>query len=179
MQAFANSHYDLERDHGAEVLRDPEALAEWFTSRGLIVRQSDASQRDLARALAVRRGLRALLVANNDGPLDQGAVDALNKVAAKMSFGLRLSAESADFVPRAEGVDGALSVILTAAGEAMRIGTWPRFKACREHDCRWAFYDHSRNAGSSWCSMRVCGSRAKQRAYYRRSAHPGGAAPRP
>jgi predicted RNA-binding Zn ribbon-like protein len=36
-------------------------------------------------------------------------------------------------------------------------------------DCGWAFYDRSVNASATWCSMRVCGQRAKARSYYRRS----------
>lgn len=53
-------------------------------------------------------------------------------------------------------------------------GTWPRLKACP--DCRWVFYDHTRNAGKRWCLMtaggpdgRSCGSIAKVRAYRQRT----------
>jgi predicted RNA-binding Zn ribbon-like protein len=38
-------------------------------------------------------------------------------------------------------------------------------KACRAEDCRWAFYDRSRNRSRAWCSMRECGNRAKARSY--------------
>ena len=34
--------------------------------------------------------------------------------------------------------------------------------------CGWAFYDRSTNASATWCSMSVCGGRAKAGAYYRR-----------
>jgi predicted RNA-binding Zn ribbon-like protein len=47
-------------------------------------------------------------------------------------------------------------------------GTWSRLKACPGVHCGWAFYDHSRNQSGSWCSMSVCGSRAKVREYRRR-----------
>jgi predicted RNA-binding Zn ribbon-like protein len=47
-------------------------------------------------------------------------------------------------------------------------GTWDRLKACPGHDCGWAFYDHSRNQTGRWCSMSVCGGRAKARAHYHR-----------
>jgi predicted RNA-binding Zn ribbon-like protein len=59
------------------------------------------------------------------------------------------------------------------AAVAMLDGTWSRLKACRE--CRWAFYDHSRNGAGSWCSMAVCGSRVKQRAYHARRGASGSA----
>jgi predicted RNA-binding Zn ribbon-like protein len=38
-------------------------------------------------------------------------------------------------------------------------------KACAADDCQWAFYDSSKNRSRTWCSMDVCGHRAKTRAY--------------
>jgi predicted RNA-binding Zn ribbon-like protein len=52
----------------------------------------------------------------------------------------------------------------------MSDGTWARVKACRAEDCRWAFYDFSRNRSGTWCDMAVCGNRAKVRAYRARTA---------
>ncbi|WP_330256699.1 CGNR zinc finger domain-containing protein [Nocardia sp. NBC_00565] len=51
-----------------------------------------------------------------------------------------------------------------------RRSSWPRLKTCREPSCRWAFFDHSRNHGRTWCSMDVCGNRVKVRASHRRNA---------
>lgn len=34
---------------------------------------------------------------------------------------------------------------------AVAADTWRRLKACP--DCRWVFYDHSRNGGKRWCLM--------------------------
>ena len=61
----------------------------------------------------------------------------------------------------------------------MRDGTFARLKACREHTCEWAFYDHSRNRSATWCSMEVCGNRAKARDLSRapRQGQPAGVAP--
>jgi len=67
--------------------------------------------------------------------------------------------------------DGAaiVGVALTAIAD----GTWPRLKACP--DCRWVFYDHTRNGSKRWCLMtaggstgRSCGSIAKVRAHRQR-----------
>ena len=168
VQAFVNSNYDLEHGHGAELLGDPRALRVWLAARGLMRAGEPVDDGDLARALAVREGLRALLIANNGGVLDRAAVAELDAAAAHASFGVRLATNSPEFEPHASGVGGALATILAVATRSMLDGSWQRFKACRQHDCRWAFYDHSRNAAGNWCSMRVCGGRAKQRAYYRR-----------
>jgi hypothetical protein len=47
-----------------------------------------------------------------------------------------------------------------------------RIKICPADDCRWAFYDTSRNRSRQWCSMEVCGNRAKARTHRQRNATP-------
>jgi len=59
----------------------------------------------------------------------------------------------------------AVGAVATAIAEASVAGTWPRLKSCPGHLCGWAFYDRSPAARSRWCSMQVCGSREKMRAY--------------
>ncbi|MFD9698271.1 CGNR zinc finger domain-containing protein [Lentzea sp. NPDC059081] len=39
---------------------------------------------------------------------------------------------------------------------------------CAAPDCRWAFYDVSRNGRGRWCAMEICGNRQKTRAYRER-----------
>jgi len=44
-----------------------------------------------------------------------------------------------------------------------------RIKACPpDEGCGWLFYDDSKNSSRRWCSMQVCGSRAKMRRLYAR-----------
>jgi hypothetical protein len=58
---------------------------------------------------------------------------------------------------------------------AISAGTWARLKACP--DCRWVFYDNTRNGSKRWCLMtaggpdgRACGTIAKVRRYRDRQA---------
>jgi predicted RNA-binding Zn ribbon-like protein len=67
-------------------------------------------------------------------------------------------------------VAGAAGELLALALNAAAEGRWHRLRACP--DCRWVFYDTSRNASRTWCAMtaggphgRGCGSIAKTRAY--------------
>jgi hypothetical protein len=68
----------------------------------------------------------------------------------------------------------AVSAIVAIVVEAVAAGWWHRLRACP--DCGWVFYDSSRNARRTWCSMtaaggaRGCGSIAKTRAYRARHA---------
>jgi predicted RNA-binding Zn ribbon-like protein len=43
-----------------------------------------------------------------------------------------------------------------------------RVKACEGHDCTLVFADHTRGQARRWCSMAICGNRAKQAAHRNR-----------
>jgi len=62
-------------------------------------------------------------------------------------------------------VDGYLGSVLAAMVQAGERGSWERLKICAADDCRWAFFDRSKNRAGRWCSMAVCGNRTKTRTY--------------
>lgn len=144
MQLFVNS-VDLE--HGVDWLPD------WLGERG--------AADSLERARELREALRALLVANGGGALDPAAVEVVDGAAARLSIRL-----GPDGTPRVGSDGDPLDRVVAVALAAMLDGTWRRLKACR--NCRWAFYDYSKNRSAAWCSMQLCGNRTKTRAYRRR-----------
>jgi predicted RNA-binding Zn ribbon-like protein len=176
VQAFVNSHYDIENDHGAELLHSPRALARWLESRGLLdpALGASLSRADLRRAIDVREGLRAMLAANNGAEWDADAVARLNRAAGRPGVVIQFHRDGPSFEPYERDLDGAFGVLLGIVARAGLAGRWTRFKACPGDDCGWAFYDYSRNQASAWCSMAVCGSRSKARAYRRRNRRTGG-----
>jgi predicted RNA-binding Zn ribbon-like protein len=168
VQAFVNSSWALDNDN-QERFVSPEALAGWLHERELIEPGTRVGEDDLRRALDVRAGLRALLFANNGSEADREAVARLNDVLRVPGPFVRLDpSERPDFGLRRGGLDPVLALIATIVAVAQLDGHWPRLKACPGEDCGWAFYDHSRNQGGNWCSMSVCGARAKAREYRRR-----------
>jgi predicted RNA-binding Zn ribbon-like protein len=146
-----------------DLTHDREWLTAWIEEQG--ARPTEAA---LGRARDVREAIRQLLIANNHQPTERDPHPVLRQAAdaARLTLDLR----GVELVPRATGVDGALGRVLAIAFTSMRDGTWPRLKVCRNHDCRWAFYDYSRNRSASWCSMQLCGNRTKTRTYRRRRA---------
>jgi predicted RNA-binding Zn ribbon-like protein len=72
--------------------------------------------------------------------------------------------------PSCDGVDALFARILSAVATAQETGEWQRLKVCTSNECLWAFYDRSRNRSRHWCSMDVCGNRAKTRSYRARNA---------
>ncbi len=162
VQGFVNT---VDREHGPDLLADAAGLEEWLGRHGLAapVRESDE---DAARS--VREALRSLLWANNGEPYDAAAAGVLAGAARRARLEPTFAPGEAALVPQASGVDGAIGRILAVAFAAMLDGGWRRLKACPGHRCGWAFYDRSTNASATWCSMQVCGGRAKAGAYYRR-----------
>jgi predicted RNA-binding Zn ribbon-like protein len=176
VQAFVNSHYDLEGEHGAELLHSPRALAGWLEARGLLDRECAAkvSRSDLRRALDIREGLRSMLAANNGAAWNENAVEKLNRAAgARPAVMIQFHRDGPSLELYERDIDGAFALLLGIVARAQLDGRWMRFKACPGDDCGWAFYDYSRNQASAWCSMSVCGSRSKARAYRQRNRRRG------
>lgn len=168
VRAFVNT---LDLESGADEIADPDALRRWLEARGLVRPGTVASLGDVEEAAAVREALRALLVANGGGPLDPRGPSVLDAAARRAGMALRFGPDGlASQEPSGAGAAAGLGRLLGIAAIAMTDGTWSRLKACRAGDCRWAYYDGSRNRSRRWCSMAVCGNRTKARAYRARSA---------
>ena len=166
LEAFVNT-WDLEDDE--EALSIPAALSDWLAGHGLAAPGEAFDHEDLARAIAVREALRALLLANNDDALDPAAPATLSAAADRAQLTIAVGADGrARVEPRATGIDRVIGRLLGIVARAQADGTWERMKACPWHSCHVAFYDHSRNRSRTWCSMAVCGNRAKARTYRRR-----------
>jgi predicted RNA-binding Zn ribbon-like protein len=167
VREFVNT-LDLETHE--EQLADTDALGAWLAGRGLIAPAGEPlTPADVRQAQSLRESLRKLLLANNGAELDPAAVDALNAAARSAELVVRLDASgSAGLAPVRPGIDGALGRLLAVVFRSMADGTWQRLKACPDHDCEWAFYDWSKNRSGTWCDMRVCGNRAKARAFRER-----------
>lgn len=161
VQRFVNS-VDLE--DGPDDLADPDGLRAWLTDAGLLARGEPVAVADHARALALREAIRDLAGDHRDA----AAAAAINNAAQRARLHPVLSDEQSRLEPAATGVDGALGRIVAALHAAVAEGTWERLKTCDRDNCRWAFFDHSKNQSSHWCSTLGCGAREKNRRAYRR-----------
>ncbi len=166
LQDFVNTN-DLEG--GRDRLGNPDLLHAWLSERGLLDADLRVSADGHARALAIREGIRALARANNGEAVDAARVAAMNEAAASVPLTAALQPlageGSWELRPAAAATDAFLGRIIAIAVRAMADGSWSRIKACRNDTCRWLFYDQSRNRSGTWCTMAICGSRMKARAY--------------
>lgn len=169
VRAFVNT---LDIEQHTDELSGPAALAAWLERNGLTGSgPASITDADLDRALALREALRDVLQSHVSPANEPLPTADLRSLAASLPTRLQVAGDGQVTVT-AGGSDGsaALARILLIAAEATTLGTWARLKVCSADDCRWAFYDRSPTRSGHWCSMRICGSRAKSRAYRRRAA---------
>jgi predicted RNA-binding Zn ribbon-like protein len=166
VQRFVNS-VDLE--NGQDELASPEALREWLAERDLMDPGEKVTAADLKRAIDVREGLRALLLANAGLPLDAERVERLDAAVGRAGMRMRFRAGAEPVLePEASGLNGALARLMAIVAAAVEQGSWARLKACHRDPCFWAFYDHSKNRSGRWCRMEDCGNIEKARAFRER-----------
>jgi predicted RNA-binding Zn ribbon-like protein len=160
----------LDIETGEDAIRDAPGLHGWLNENGY---GGEAGPDDVARAADAREGLRALLSVNAGMKADKRAIQAFNGVLAPLPLGVEVTLHGGiELGSPGGGLDGLLADVSQAILEARADGSWTRLKVCRSDDCRWAYYDRSKNRSSAWCTMAECGSREKVRAY--RSRRSGG-----
>jgi len=156
----------LDLEEGTDAIERPQALAAWLEDRKLLKRGRPLSHSDHADAIRLREALRELMLTNNGQPGDERASRELERAARRGDLGVHFEpAPAVSLAPGAAGAAGALAGLLVPVANALADGSWQRVKACRAADCKWAFYDRSRNRSGVWCEMAVCGNRTKVRTY--------------
>ncbi|KOV90870.1 hypothetical protein ADK65_35835 [Streptomyces sp. NRRL B-1140] len=155
VEALVNT---LDIESGADALGTPEGRERL----GITADGTD-------RARILRESLRATLLAHAGHPPHRD-VTPLGELLAEAP--LLVTVDAADgSAALAPADDRSLHARVAAAvAEALVAGTWTRLKACEAADCHWAYYDRSPAGRGRWCSMQVCGARAKMRRYRAKGA---------
>lgn len=174
VRLFVNTR---EIEEEIELLPSASAATEWLRSWDLLGSRQRLDRRDHSRLIDLRETLRAMLLAHANQVNDPAAVAAVNveitRVGLSPSFE---SATSAAVRSDVSGVDDAIARLLSIGLQAAYEGTWGRLKACPANNCRWAFYDLSKNRSSRWCYMELCGAKAKRETFRRRHPQPAATA---
>jgi predicted RNA-binding Zn ribbon-like protein len=162
VQAFVNTR---ELEGQTDLLEDPEAAAAWLVAAGLLDPDASVESADLDLARAVRESIRGLLESEGRERQPETGLDPLRTLAeahrARLVVGDR-GAVTIENSSREDLADGLFDLLLIIRG-AQEDGTWTRLHACANPECRWVFYDRSRNQRGNWCDMAVCGNRLKNR----------------
>jgi predicted RNA-binding Zn ribbon-like protein len=155
-----------------DLLESPEDLPVWAGVVGVpyageIGVRSDAELSDLREFREVlREGLRRW---RDGGPVSAGLIGRLNLELARDPRHVSLRLQDAALATEMVSTGGPLDRLCAdvAASLAMMLGRDDRlrYRSCANETCRFTFYDDSKPGTRRWCSMELCGGRAKARAF--------------
>jgi predicted RNA-binding Zn ribbon-like protein len=154
----------MDVEEGTDELADQAAFRGWLRTHGLPERADLDAARRLRTLLRSAVGDRTAA----GGP-DTGESAGSRDVPAGIPVTVTLGPDGRPTLSAADP----LGRIAAAAVRLADDGRWDRLKICTADDCRWAFYDRSKNRSRHWCSMGVCGNRAKSRSFRERQRAAG------
>lgn len=151
-------------------LQDGGEMLSWMVAAGFLTAdqaESLAAQlppaelnRAAADLRALREAFRAALPAGNDVLIAD-----LNRLMARGQGHHRLipgpDGLTLTHVPRLTSADDLLALVATAVARLLTQGEPGRTRQCDGPTCTYWFRDISKNNRRRWCSMAVCGNRAK------------------
>ncbi|TCO60711.1 CGNR zinc finger domain-containing protein [Actinocrispum wychmicini] len=153
-----------------DLAAGPSALGAWLAERDLFPAGTKVSHADHRLALDLRSGLRFLALRNNSGSEDPAALAHLTTTLGRLPLVASVTAWGPVLRPyRLAPTRAALGTIAAGYAQAVGTGDWSRIRRCPADDCAWVFWDSSAKGARRWCTMRVCGNRAKVRAYAQRN----------
>lgn len=169
VQRFVNTRNPM---RGYDLLESSEQAREWLEESGYGPVGS-LGETELARLRELRERLRDILLSHNFGTSSRvtEASSRLNDLVGNTAPGVSFDSSGRALLSSpSTGTERLVEDLMIAAIEAGYEGTWHRLKACANEECRWIFYDASKNRSGSWCIMEICGSRAKMRSYRERQS---------
>ncbi len=155
--------------HQARVLTDREARD--LTRKAN--RRPRGSARVLKEAIALREAIYRIFSMIADGHSPHFTdLAVLNNALAKALAHRRVVPVTNGFAwtwVRVGALDRVLSPVAQSAADLLTSEELRDVHICAADDCGWIFVDTTRNHSRRWCTMEVCGNRAKLRRYYRRA----------
>ncbi|HXN92277.1 MAG TPA: CGNR zinc finger domain-containing protein [Candidatus Sulfotelmatobacter sp.] len=163
VQAFVNT---VDLVPLKEELRDSNTLKAWLVANGLMDSAQPVDDSDLKHATAVREAMRGVIGGNSGQRVYPVDLATLNEAATASRLRMRFAPDGRPRLePEASGAVGAIGRLVATLYSAMQGEDWERLKLCNSDECRWAFYDRSKNHSSRWCTMASCGNREKARRF--------------
>ena len=155
------------KEKPSDTLQTPEDLGRWLAASGLAGTPPVVADPDLETARQLREAVYALALAATAGELlPPRPLAVLNDLASGPAASLALGAD------RSATLEGdARSFVGHVAGEAVRLLADRHggvIRQCDGEGCAVLFHDQSRARARRWCSMSVCGNRAKAAAFRER-----------
>ena len=169
---FCNSLSRMRRQGPRDRILTPAEFAGWAARYRMAMDRAPSPP-----ALARLHRLRAALFSTFDALLDASTPAAadlaiLNAELAEARAAERLVPEEGGYAIEDAApctIDRFRHAVARDAADLLT-GDRRRVKRCPAHDCRWLFYDSSKNLSRRWCAMDDCGTLEKVRRYRGRDA---------
>jgi len=154
------------RSNPRDLLATPECLDRWLRAAGAAP-EADAGGEDLRTARSLREALYRLARARLQGEaLPPADLELVNRLAAEPEPVPQLTPDGLRWL--GGGVRARLAAVARAAVELLGGEMGDRIRECGGDGCGILFVDASRARDRRWCSMAVCGNRAKVAEFRRR-----------
>jgi predicted RNA-binding Zn ribbon-like protein len=172
-----------------DLLSDYAGLTRWLSAAGLATASASAALAErwqatrngtmaLAEAKHLREDLRNFLVAYRSGTTVRDKwIETLNSVLSRGPAyqSIQWNSKSRRFIRLRTHQDGGAVTPIILIAEAITALLAEKdltlIKKCGNPACVLWFYDTSKNHTRRWCSMDLCGNRAKVAAHYHRHAN--------
>jgi predicted RNA-binding Zn ribbon-like protein len=183
---FANTVDNYRRPEPSDFLHDFDSLVDFCNRTDALSRSDAEAQRESAkrqpsgaaacldRAKALRRTIYAIFsaLAGGEAP-PEAAFEALNDLHAEAAGHARILRSGAQFEwgwdSSGAKADRLLWPLVRSAALLLTSPELKRLRQCDGHNCTWLFLDKSKNRSRRWCTMDICGNRAKSRRHYART----------
>jgi predicted RNA-binding Zn ribbon-like protein len=160
---FCNTRAGWGEDEPKEYLLTHRHLSVWARTAGLVKAVPEAEDGSvLARALGLREALYAVCTRGAHEP----AWDVVAIEAERAACAARLTPDGWR-LPETLGAELPLLAVARAAGELVASRDLGLVRACPGRGCGWLFLD--RAGRRRWCTMALCGNRAKARRHAARA----------
>jgi predicted RNA-binding Zn ribbon-like protein len=138
------------------------------------IRRPKVATRALQKAVTLREALYRIFVRIADGRSPLAAdLKILNASFPRALGHLRIGAVDDGFAWKwqsdPQALDRLMWPIVRDAAVFLTSADLSRLRACANPQCRWILHDGTRSGTRRWCSMAVCGNRAKVRRYCART----------
>jgi predicted RNA-binding Zn ribbon-like protein len=171
---FCNTVDHRHSPPACDFLQDAATAVEWGKAAGILSKSeglpAGRERRSFADLLSARAELsRVLLPFARGGRPTDADLQAFSDRLQKVSLWLRLASRKGRYQledSSDDPLDKIRTAVIRSAADLLLSGSPERIRECGE--CGWMFYDTSRNHLRRWCSMEICGNRAKARRHYER-----------
>lgn len=159
---------------GPELIEAAADVRAWARAAGVEEGAEGAAGRpvDVVRLRRFRERLRVVLDGWRRGAPRREDVAVINRHLERAPEVLELVLHGKRLAGRRRTAGGSLvrlhGVVARSAAELLTDGEPRRYRKCANPTCGLWFYDDSKAGRRRWCSMQLCGGRAKSRAFARR-----------